>query len=342
MEKLSFASDYQEGAHPKIIERLMATNLERTAGYGLDEYCQKAKEAIKKACAISGDVWFLVGGTQTNAVVIDTFLRPYEGVISADTGHISGHEAGAIEYGGHKVLPIKHKLGKIDAKAIGDYCRDFYSDGNHEHMVHPGMVYLSQPTEYGTLYSLAELEDIRKVCDEFSMYLYIDGARLAYGFGAEENDVTLKDLGRLCDAFYIGGTKCGTLFGEALVIPKKDLIPHFFTMIKQHGALLAKGRMLGIQFLVMFEDDLYLQIGKKAVRLADKIRKALVQKGYRQAYSAPTNQIFVIVANDKLEKLAEEVVYSFWEKYDDEHTVIRLVTSWSSTDAEVERLIAIL
>ena len=278
---LSFASDYLEGAHPKVMEKLLETNMVQTVGYGLDEYSASAKEKIRNECdAPDADIYFLVCGTQTNATMIDCMLRPYEGVIAAETGHISVHEAGAIEFGGHKVLTLKHIDGKISPRDIENYMKTHMADLNKEHMVMPGMVYLSQPTEYGTLYSLKELEDISSICKKYKLYLYVDGARLAYALGAKDNDVSLKDLARLCDAFYIGGTKCGALFGEAVVIPKHGFIPHIFTMIKQHGALLAKGRITGIQFDVLFTDDLYTKIGKVAVDYANLIREALYNKGY--------------------------------------------------------------
>ena len=340
---LAFASDYQEGCHPEILEALNKTNSEKTEGYGTDSYSALAKAKILEACGISnGEVYLLVGGTQTNEVVISSFLKPYEGVIAADTGHISTHEAGAIEHGGHKVLTLKHEDGKISAERIEAYCADFYADGNHEHMVHPGMVYLSQPTEYGTLYSLKELEAIREVCDKYDLYLYIDGARLAYALASKENDVSLKDLGRLTDVFYIGGTKCGTLFGEALVVRKKDTIPHLFTLIKQHGALLAKGRILGVQFYKMFEDGLYERIAKEAIRLADRLRHGLEEKGYEQTIIAPTNQIFISIDDKDMADLASKVNFSFWEKKDATHTVIRFVVSWSTSEEEVDALLEIL
>ena len=287
-------------------------------------------------------VQFLVGGTQTNAVVIDAFLRPWQGVIAAQTGHISVHEAGAIEAGGHKVLTLSSTRGKIFPEEVELYVKDFYQDVNHEHMVMPGMVYLSQPTEYGTLYSREELVQFRRVCDKYHMALYIDGARLAYALACPENTVTLSDLAALCDAFYIGGTKCGALFGEAVVIPDPQRIPAFFTLVKQHGALLAKGRLLGIQFDTLFTDDLYMEIGKTAIEAAGRIQAALVRKGYRLWQESPTNQLFIIMENSKLEEFGRKVEYSFWEKYDDSHTVIRLVTDWGTTPEETEALISIL
>ena len=338
-EKLYFASDYQEGAHPRIMERLVKTNLWHSSGYGTDEICESARERIRKACGgLNAAVHFLVGGTQTNATVIDALLRPYEGVIAADSGHISLHEAGAIEAGGHKVLTIPHQLGKITAEAVEAYCKAYEEDLNHEHMVKPGMVYISQPTEYGTLYSLAELTAISEVCRQKEIPLYVDGARLAYALACEGNDVTLADFARLCDVFYIGGTKCGAMLGEAVVIPEPGLMPHFFTIMKQHGALLAKGRMLGIQFDVLFEDDLYENIGKTALKAADRIRACLRANGYRLAFDSPTNQIFVSLSKYEYDRLSQLVEFSFWEKTADGRTIVRLATSWATTDEDVDRL----
>ena len=274
--------------------------------------------------------------------MIDALLRSYQGVIAAETGHISVHEAGAIEANGHKVLTIPHQYGKISAGDVERYLDDYFNDANHEHMVMPGMVYLSHPSEYGTLYSKAELQAFREVCDRFGIYLYVDGARLAYALACPENDVRLKDLAELCDAFYIGGTKCGALFGEAVVVPEPKKIPHLFTIIKQHGALLAKGRLLGIQFDELFRNDLYMQIGGPAIKAAADIKKALREKGYRLCFGSPTNQIFVVMENEALKILGEKVEYSFWEKYDDNHTVIRLATDWGTTESETIALINIL
>ena len=342
-EKLSFACDYAKGAHPNIIKRLAETNMMKTAGYGLDEISESARNRIRKACGCEkAAVEFLVGGTQTNAVMIDALLRSYQGVIAAETGHISVHEAGAIEAGGHKVLALPHRSGKISAEDVEKYLEDYYSDESHEHMVMPGMVYLSHPTEYGTLYTGEELLALRKTCDKYRISLYIDGARLAYALSSPANDVTLPLLAQVCDAFYIGGTKCGALFGEAVVVPDPDRIPHLFTIIKQHGALLAKGRLLGIQFDELFRDDLYMKIGEAAVRAADRIRKALRQKGYRLCFGSPTNQIFCIVENEDLKRLREKVDCEFWEKYDDGHTVIRFATDWGTTESETTALVDLL
>ena len=342
-KKLNFSSDYTKGAHPNILRRLVETNMMETPGYGTDDISVSAKGRIRKACDCkAATVEFLIGGTQTNAVMIDALLDSYQGVIAADTGHISTHEAGAIEAGGHKILVIPHSLGKLSPETVKAYLEDFYNDGNHEHMVMPGMIYLSQPTEYGTLYFKSELLAFRQICDKYGLSLYVDGARLAYALSCPENDVTLSDLARLCDAFYIGGTKCGAMLGEAVVIPDRERIPHFFTLIKQHGALLAKGRLLGIQFDELFRDDLYMRIGDPAIKAAESIRKALKEKGYRLYFEAPTNQIFCILDNKRLELLKESVEYSFWEKYDDSHTVIRLATDWGTTEEDTRALIGVL
>lgn len=338
--QLAFASDYMEGAHPAILKKLAETNLIKSAGYGLDEYSEAAREKIRKACnAPEAEVYFLVGGTQTNATVIDALLASYQGVIAAETGHVSSHEAGAIEAGGHKVLTIPQTDGKISAEKVEEVLNTFKEDGNRDHMVMPGMVYISQPTEYGTLYSRQELEALSKVCRRNGIPLYLDGARLAYALACPANDVTLEDIAAYCDAFYIGGTKCGALFGEAVVFPKPGLIPHFFTIVKQHGALLAKGRILGIQFDVLFENDLYEHIGEPAIAAADKIREGLKENGIELYLDAPTNQVFCVLDNAFMEKLAQKVEFSFWEKKDETHTVIRFATSWATTMEDVDELI---
>ena len=342
-DKLMFASDYMEGAHPDILKRLMETNMMQSAGYGLDEFSENARDKIRSVCnAPEADVFFLVGGTQTNAVVIDAILHSWQGVIAADTGHISVHEAGAIEFGGHKVLAIPSDCGKVHIEGIRNCITGYMEDGNRDHMVMPGMVYLSQPTEYGTLYSLDELSEISSLCRENHIPLYIDGARLAYALACPENDVTLSDLATLCDAFYIGGTKCGALFGEAVVFPKHSFIPHFFTIMKQHGALLAKGRMLGLQFDTLFTDDLYFRVGQNAISSADKIRLALKEKGYHLTFDSPTNQIFITLDKAQLEKLSSKIEMGFWENADDDRTVMRIATSWATEEDAVNKLIELL
>ena len=342
MEKLYFSSDYQEGAHPEILRRLESSNLEHSPGYGADAWCASAREKIRSACKCpDAEIHFLVGGTQTNLVIIDALLRPYQGVIAADTGHISSHEAGAIEAGGHKVLTLPNANGKIFASQIRKLLDAYNGDANRDHLVMPGMVYLSQPTEYGTLYSFAELTEISDLCRENHLPLYIDGARLAYALACPENDVTLPDLAKLCDVFYIGGTKCGALFGEAVVIPQPGLIPHLFTLIKQHGALLAKGRMLGIQFDALFSDGLYEHIGISAIRSADRIRSALASLGLPLCFSSPTNQIFCVLEDALLARLQDSLEYSFWEKPDVSHTIIRLATGWATTVSDTEALLSL-
>ena len=341
--RLNFACDYNQGAHPAILKRMLENNLVQSGVYGDDAFSDSARAKIREACrAPEANIWFLVGGTQTNAVVLDSVLRPYEGVISASTGHICIHEAGAIERGGHKVLAIPGRDGKISAEDIQACWDTWYADGNRTHVVKPGAVYLSLPTEVGTLYSLAELEAISAVCRRNGLCLYVDGARLAYALACPENYVTLPDLARLCDVFYIGGTKCGSLLGEALVFPKHDLIPGFFSIIKQHGAVLAKGFVAGLQFDTLFTDNLYAEIGRTAIEAAERIRQALRSKGYTLAFDAPTNQIFVLLDQKKLTDLSEKVEMSFWEKPDAERTTMRFVTSWATTEEDVDRLVALL
>ena len=341
--RLSFASDYMEGAHPEILRRLAETNTCKSAGYGLDMYSKSAREKIRAACrAPEADVFFLTGGTQANAVMIDALLRSYQGVIAAETGHISVHEAGAIEFGGHKVLSLPQYEGKLRAADIARCVDTWREDANRDHMVMPGMVYLSHPTEFGTLYSLQELTEISSVCRDNQIPLYLDGARLAYALACPKNDVTLPDLAALCDAFYIGGTKCGALFGEALVIPRHNLVPQLFTIIKQHGALLAKGFVAGIQFETLFTDGLYFSIGQTAIDAADRIRAALQERGYRLAWDAPTNQIFVVLEKKQAAALSERIEMSFWENTDETHTIMRIATSWATRPEDVERLIACL
>lgn len=340
---LSFESDYTTGAHPHVLQRLLDTNLESQPGYGNDIWCDAARSRIRAACHCpEADVRFLVGGTQTNSTVIAMSLMPYEGVISATTGHIAAHEAGAVEYTGHKVLTIPGHEGKIRADELTDYLETFYADGSHDHMVQPGMVYISHPTEYGTLYSLAELEAISTVCRAYRLPLFLDGARLGYGLMSRRTDVTLPDIARLCDIFYIGGTKVGALCGEAVVYTKGNTPACFVTQIKQHGALLAKGRLLGVQFDALFEDDLYFKISRHAIDMAEKLREILVRKGYRLFLDSPTNQQFVIVEDDVLASWKDRLAVSFWEKYDEGHTVVRFATSWSTTEEDLAALDEVL
>ena len=341
--KLAFASDYMEGTHPQILKRLVETNMQHFTGYGMDDISESARDKIRAACeAPDAEVYFLVGGTQANATMIDAALRSYQGVIAANTGHISTHEAGAIELSGHKVLTLPQNNGKISAEQIRGCIEGYWQDDNHEHTVMPGLVYLSQPTEYGTLYSLEELTQISAVCHANNVALYVDGARLAYALACPENDVTPPDLASLCDAFYIGGTKCSALFGEAVVIPRRGFIPHLFTIIKQHGALLAKGWVAGLQFDTLFTDDLYFKVGRNAIDAANRIRNALMEKGYEFAFETPTNQIFIVLDGEKLAALSEKVEMGFWEKLDDNRTVMRIATSWATQKEDVDKLIECL
>ena len=340
---ISFSSDYIQGAHEAILDAFVKTNMEQLAGYGDDIYCQRAKCKIAKACGTSEkDVHFLTGGTQTNMVVIDSLLRSYEGVVCAQTGHINGHEAGAIEFTGHKVLTLPEHLGKLDADELKSYLTDYYADKNHEHGVRPAMVYISHPTEYGTLYTKDELTRISNICAEYSMPLFLDGARLGYGLMSSGTDLSLKDIARLCDVFYVGGTKVGALCGEAVVFTKNNTPPHFFTFIKQHGALLAKGRLIGIQFDTLFTDDLYFKISRHAIEMADMLRELFVSKGYEFFIPTVTNQIFIVLENTQMEKLSESVAFGFWEKKDENHTVVRFATSWATKKEDIELLATLL
>lgn len=338
---LYFENDYSEGACKEVIQALIDSNEEKLSGYGSDKYSILAKEKIKKACDIDGDVYFISGGTQTNQIIIDTLLANYQGVIALDTGHVSTHEAGAIEYTGHKVLTIKHHNGKLDSNDLKEYLETFYDDGNHEHMVYPGMVYISHPSEYGTLYTKTELSNIYKVCKQYKIPLYIDGARLGYGLAVNNTDLNLKTIARLCDVFYIGGTKVGALCGEAVVFTKQTP-SHFITQVKQHGALLAKGRLLGVQFNTLFTDDLYLKISKQAIDMSELLKQGLKDKGYRFYLESPTNQQFIIISNKEYETLSKKVKMSFWQKYDENHTVVRFACSWATSKEDIENLMSIL
>ena len=340
---ISFESDYTTGAHPEILRKLTETNMEMMSGYGSDKYCISAREKIRAACGSQeADVQFLTGGTQTNALVISMMLKDYEGVIAAQTGHINVHEAGAIENTGHKVMTLPQHNGRIDPEELETYVRDYYQDETYEHMVFPGMVYISHPTEYGTLYRRAELEKLSEICSRYNMKLYMDGARLGYGLASLQTDVTLQDITRLCDVFYIGGTKVGALCGEAVVFTRNNTPDHFLNLIKRRGALLAKGRLLGVQFDTLFTDDLYFKISRHAVDKAEELKQIFRDKGYEFFLESPTNQQFVIIGNNKMEKLKEKVAFGFWEKYDDEHTVVRFATSWSTTDQDMEYLRSVL
>ena len=340
---LFFVNDYGEGAHEKILERLTETNRISAPGYGTDDFCAAAKEKIRAACqAPKADVYFITGGTQTNQLVIDALLESYEGVLSAVSGHVNCHEAGAIEYTGHKVLPLPMHLGKIDAGELKQWVEDFYANPSHVHTVFPGMVYISHPTEYGTLYTKQELTEISKVCREKGLPLFMDGARLGYGLMSPESDMTLGDIAALCDVFYIGGTKVGALCGEAVVFPQGNAPKHLMTLIKQHGALLAKGRLMGIQFDVLFTDGLYFEISRHAIEMAQRVKKAFQAKGYPFLIDSPTNQQFVVLENGQMETLAKQAAFDVWEKVDGTHTAVRFATSWATQPETVDELERIL
>ena len=340
---LSFASDYTNGAHPRVLARLCDTNAAVTDTYGADVYSASAAEKIRAACAApEATVDFLVGGTQTNLTVIAGLLRPWESVISAVSGHINSHEAGAVELTGHKVIGLPGDEGKLTAQAVEAYLTGFYADGSRDHMTQPGMVYISHPTEYGTLYTKGELTALSALCRKWGIPLYMDGARLAYGLAARGTDLTLPDIAALCDVFYIGGTKCGALCGEAVVFPRGDRPAHFFTVIKQHGALLAKGRLAGVQFDALFTDGLYYEIGSHAIRMAHALKKALADGGCPLFLDSPTNQQFAAVANDRLIALRQQVACEEWEPLDSTHTVVRFVTSWHTRPEDIDALAEIL
>lgn len=337
---IRFESDYAEGAHPRILEKLVITNEDQTPGYGNDTYCERAKHLIKEVCQNQEcDVHFLVGGTQTNLIVISSILRPYQGVISAVSGHINTHETGAIEATGHKVLAIDSVEGKITADQVKAVCDQHNQDSGRVHKVQPGMVYISQPTEYGTLYTLEELTELSRVCKENDLPLFVDGARLGYGMVSEINDVWMSDLATLCDVFYIGGTKIGALFGEAVVITNDAYKRDFRYNIKQKGGLLAKGRLLGLQFETLFEDNLYFEMSLHAVKLSMQIRQAFTDKGFELLYDSYTNQQFPILPNDVLEKLSQKYSFTFWKAMDESHTAVRLCTSWATKAEYVAQLV---
>lgn len=336
-----FDSDYMAGAHPQVMQALVESNLEQTTGYGSDAYTAQAAALIRQACdAPQARVHFLVGGTQTNATVIDGLLARHQGVLAAESAHINVHESGAIEASGHKVLTLPQHEGKVKADEVKAYIDEFYRDDSYEHMVAPGMLYISFPTEYGTLYSLQELSDLSQVCHEADIPLYVDGARLGYGMAA--SDVSLPDLARLCDVFYIGGTKMGALFGEAVVINNEKMLKHFFPLIKQHGALLAKGRLLGVQFKALFSKGLYEEIGREAVAKALRLKAAFAEKGYQVEVDSPTNQQFFRLPNNLIDRLKQEASFEYWGPRGQQESVVRFVTSWATSDADIDRLIALL
>ena len=336
-----FNNDYSEGCHEKVLQALNATNMEQTMGYGEDAYCAAAAAKIREKCGREDiAVHFLVGGTQANLTVIDAALRPHQGALGADTAHIHVHETGAVEATGHKVLWVPHHQGKITAQQVRQTIREHYASSSFEHTVQPKLVYISQPTELGTLYTLRELEDLSAACRELGLYLFVDGARLGYGLSARGNDVTMQDLARLCDVFYIGGTKVGALFGEAVVICHPALQEDFRYLIKQHGGMLAKGRLLGVQFGVLMDNDLYEQIAARADRLADRLRAVLHALDVPFLVESTTNQLFPILPDTVLEELAKTYVFSEQERVDEAHRAVRFCTSWATRPENVEQLCA--
>ena len=337
---IQFQCDYNEGAHPAIMQRLCETNMEQTVGYGEDRYCEEARALIRKACEREDiDVHLLVGGTQTNTTVISHTLRPYQGVLTAVSGHINVHETGAIEATGHKVLAIASEDGKLTASQIEEAMQAHLNEDGPEHMVQPGMVYISFPTEVGTVYNCAELQEIRTVCSKYALPLFVDGARLGYGLCSPESDITLPQLAKLADVFYIGGTKVGALFGEAVVITNEALKRDFRYSIKRHGGMLAKGRLLGLQFSTLFTENLYLNIAQHAINEAMRIKAALQSKGITFLKDSPTNQQFPIFSNSQLEVLNKEFLFSIWQRIDEAHTAVRICTSWATKSENVDRLI---
>lgn len=340
MIRASFESDYNNGCLPEILRRLSETNDEKASGYGFDPYTERAKDRIRKACDMTeAEVHFLVGGTQTNATAIDSLLQGCEGVLSVDTGHINVHESGAVEAFGHKVLVLPGIAGgKMAASQIDDYMRKFLADETYPHMVQPGMVYITLPTELGALYSRKELADIYAVCQQYGLRLYVDGARLGYGLMAEGNDIDLPFLAHHCDAFYIGGTKVGALLGEALVYTNTRAPKYIFTIIKRHGALLAKGRVLGLQFDTLFTDDLYFRVSRHAIDMAQALRRVFAKHGLSLGIDSPTNQQFVILSKEQKQRLAEEIAFEIWEPLPDDRLLCRFVTCWATTEADITAL----
>ena len=337
---ISFESDYNNGAHEKVLQRLIDTNATRTITYGGDEFCESAREKIKLACQTpEANVFFLAGGTQTNATVIDSMLHTYEGVIAVSSAHINTHEAGAVEFTEHKIINIReHEYGKMAAEDLEKYLFDFMHDGNNAHCAYPGMVYITFPSEYGALYTAAELDSIYRICQHYHLPLYVDGARLGYALASPACDFDLPFLAHHCDVFYIGGTKVGALCGEAVVFTHNNAHPHFFSIQKQHGALLAKGRVLGVQFDALFTDNLYFDIAQNAITTAMQMRQIFLDKGYGLYVESPTNQQFPVMHNSEVERLEADILFTRWAQTDDEHTVCRFVTSWATTQQDIDTL----
>ena len=336
---LSFECDYNNGACQQVMDHLVRYNNARPTPYGFDEFSLRAKARIREACGMpDAQIFFLTGGTQTNATTIDSMLYQYEGVICVGSGHINVHEAGAVEFTEHKIITIPDREGKMEAATLDKYLDDYMHDGNRDHAVHPGLVYITFPTEFGTLYSAQELDLIYKVCRQYDIPLYIDGARLGYGLMAEGNDVSLPYLARHCDVFYIGGTKIGALCGEAVVFTNRKAHKHFFSIQKQHGAVIAKGALIGLQFDALFTDNLYLRLSEHAIRMAMRMKDIFRQKGYQFYIDSPTNQQFIIVSNEQADRLATKVLFNRFGQTDHHHTICRFVTSWATTDADIDAL----
>ena len=342
---VSFECDYNNGACQQVMDNLVKYNNAKPTPYGFDEFSERAKDRIREACGLpDAQIFFLTGGTQTNATTIDSMLYQYEGVICVGSGHINVHEAGAVEFTEHKIITIPEMkseyscTGKMDAKILDKYLDDYMHDGNKDHAVHPGLVYITFPTEFGTLYTAQELDHIYKVCRQYDIPLYIDGARLGYGLMAEGNDVTLPYLARHCDVFYIGGTKIGALCGEAVVFTNRKAHKHFFSIQKQHGALIAKGALIGLQFDALFTDNLYLRLSENAIKMAMRMKEIFKRKGYQFLVDSPTNQQFVVIDNEQVERLSHHVVFSHFGQTDHHHTICRFVTSWATTEEEIAAL----
>jgi threonine aldolase len=336
---ISFENDYNNGAHPKILEALVKCNDVRTTPYGYDVFTEQAQKNIMEACEDpDAQIYFLAGGTQTNATVVDSLLYQYEGVIAVETGHINVHEAGAIEFTEHKIITIPGNCGKMEAATLNGFLNDFMHDGNNAHSVFPGLVYITFPTELGTLYTAQELDDIYQVCKHYNIPLYVDGARLGYGLMSPQSDITLPYLAHHCDVFYIGGTKIGALCGEAVVFTHHNAHKHFFSIQKQHGAVMAKGRLNGVQFMTLFTDNLYFEIAKHAIDMAMQMKEVFRKKGYKFFIDSPTNQQFVIISNKEVERLQSQLEFTHWSQYGDDEMVCRFVTSWATTQEEIDTL----
>ena len=336
---ISFECDYNNGAHPKVLENLVRNNDAKPMPYGFDEFSERAKARICKACGLpDAEVFFLTGGTQTNATTIDSMLYQYEGVICADSGHINVHEAGAVEFTEHKIITLPNNNGKLEPKVLDKYLDDFMHDGNNAHAVYPGLVYITFPTELGTLYTIREMDNIYQVCQRYEIPLYVDGARLGYGLMADGNDITLPWLARHCDVFYIGGTKIGALCGEAVVFTNRRAHKHFFSIQKQHGAVIAKGALVGLQFDALFTDDLYFKLSEHAIKMAMRMKQIFIKKGFEFYIDSPTNQQFVIIDNKEVDRLSQHMVFTHWGQADKYHTICRFVTSWATTEEELNLL----